>query len=64
MPSPDVTTGPSTAPAPDAPPAAPAGEPDNGLRQLLTWTFIVMALVVLMAFGLVHVVTRMFDRPL
>lgn len=46
-------------------PGAPATpERDTGLRQLLTWTFVVLVLVVLLAFGLVQLVTHLFDRPL
>jgi hypothetical protein len=39
-------------------------ERDTGLRQLLTWTFVVLVLVVLLALGLVQLVTYLFDRPL
>ena len=45
-------------------PAATAmPERDTGLRQLLTWTFVVLVVVVLLAFGLVGLVTHLFDRP-
>ena len=37
-------------------------EPDSGLRQLLTYTFITLVLAVLAAFGAAGLVVRWFDK--
>ena len=44
--------------------APPTHERDAGLRQLLVWTFVMMVIAVLLAFGLVSLVTHLFDKPL
>ena len=60
MGSPDGAGG-SVSATPGTPPPAGPAERDTGLRLLLTWTFVIMVLVVLLAFGLVYVVTQLFD---
>ena len=52
----------SEAPRQDEPQQAPPPPPpDNGLRKLLTWTFIALAVTLLMAALGVSLAIRMFD---
>jgi hypothetical protein len=51
----------STPQPPDAPPPAPSPPPDDGLRRVLTWTFIALVVTLILAAVGVTLVVYLFD---
>ncbi len=44
-------------------PAVPPGERDDGLRRLLTWTFVALVLALGAAAAIAQLAIHMFDTP-